>query len=96
MKEQQIITVYTVYIPEEQHFIAVYFPDGCTWYVQPMDIILNKLVKGKITHILEEWLEVVEEIHDSVGHRRILITQAVAGFGYIQKKKTLLLSLLNK
>ena len=42
-----------------------------------MDTILNKLVKDKIGDILEEVLEGVEETDESVGRRRILITQAV-------------------
>jgi len=35
---------------------AVYIPDGCTEYIQPMDTIINKLVKDKIGDILEETL----------------------------------------
>jgi len=44
-----------------------------------MDTILNKLVKDKIADILEETLEELEDDNtdDSVGCRRILITQAV-------------------
>jgi len=65
---------------KERHIIPVYIPDGCTGYVQPMDTILNKLVKDKIADILEEMLEEVdlEETDDSIGRCRILITHAVA------------------
>ena len=58
-----------------------------------MDIILNKLVKDKIVDILEELLEAVEGTDDSVGHRRILITEAVAQawLWLHTEKKTILL-----
>ena len=39
---------------KELDITAVYIPDGCTGYVQPMDTIINKLVKHKIGDILEE------------------------------------------
>jgi len=38
---------------KERHIIPVYIPDGCTGYVQPLDTILNKLVKDNIADILE-------------------------------------------
>ena len=60
---------------EERHIIPVYIPDGCAGYVQPMNTILNNLVKDKTADILEELLEADEEIDDSVGHRSIMITQ---------------------
>jgi len=66
---------------KELHITAVYIPDGCTGYVQPMDTIINKLVKDKIGDILEETLvDDLEENPDStsVGDRRIAITHAVA------------------
>jgi len=53
---------------------AVYIPDGFTGYVQPIDTIINKLVKDKICDILEETLD----DDTSVGHRRIATTHAVA------------------
>jgi len=56
---------------------AVYIPDGCTGYVQPMDTIINKPVKDKISDILEETLD-PEDDDTSVGHCRIAITHAVA------------------
>ncbi|RPB20393.1 hypothetical protein L211DRAFT_852351 [Terfezia boudieri ATCC MYA-4762] len=48
-----------------------------TGYVQPMDTIINKLVKDKIGDILEETLANEDE-DTSIGHRRIAITHAVA------------------
>ena len=57
---------------------TAHIPDSCTGYVQPIDTILNKLVKDKIVDILKKLLVVVEETDDSVGHRRILITLVVA------------------
>jgi len=59
---------------KELDITAVYIPDCCTGYVQPMDTIINK---DKIGDILEETLE-PEDDDTSVGHRRIAITHAVA------------------
>ena len=56
---------------------AVYIPDGCTGYVQPMDTIINKLVTDKISDILEETL-VYQSDDTSIGHRRIASIYAVA------------------
>jgi len=63
---------------KELDITAVYIPDGCMGYVQPMDTIL---VKDKIGDILEETLvDDLEEDPDSnsVGDRRIAITHALA------------------
>jgi len=65
---------------KELGITAVYIPGGCTGYVQPMDTIINKLVKDKIGDILEETLvDDPKEDPDStsVGDRRIAITHAV-------------------
>lgn len=62
--------------------IPVYIPDGCTGYVQPMDTIINKLVKDKISELLGDMLDMmdnnVEVTHETIGQRRVLITHAVA------------------
>ena len=58
--------------------MAVYIPDSCTGYVQPLDTSLNKLVKDNynITDILEE-TSGSEQQDITVGQRRIVITHAV-------------------
>ena len=60
-----------------------------------MDTIPNKLAKDKITDILEELLEGVEETEDSVDHCHILITQAVGKarlWLHIEKKDSIIKS----
>ena len=36
------------------HITLVYIPEGCTGYIQPMDTILNKLLKDKIAEQLDD------------------------------------------
>lgn len=68
---------------KELHITPVYIPEGCTGYIQPLDTILNKLLKDRIAADLDE--EVIEDAvakagesyEDSVGTRRIAITHAV-------------------
>ena len=35
----------------------MYIPDGCTGYAQPLDTILNKLLKDRIAADLDEVIE---------------------------------------
>lgn len=69
--------------------IPVYIPDGCTGYVQPMDTIINKLVKDKIWELLEDMVNNdIEVTHETIGQRRLLITHAVAkAWNWLHKEK---------
>ena len=62
---------------KELDITAVYIPDGCTVYVQPMDTSPNKLVKDKIADILEETTP-PDLKNITVCQRRIAIMHAVA------------------
>jgi hypothetical protein len=57
-------------------------PGGCTGYVQVLDVLINKLIKGYIEEYEDLWIEEHFEIWQSgkwsVGDRRILLTYWVA------------------
>ena len=57
-------------------------PGGCTGYVQVLDVLINKLIKGYIEEYEDLWIEENFEIWQSgkwsVGDRRILLTHWVA------------------
>lgn len=63
------------------HITPVYVPEGCTGYVQPMDTVLNKVLKDKIPDFLDSYLAAtpgpINPHGDKVGARRIAITHAV-------------------
>lgn len=61
------------------HITPVYVPEGCTGYVQPMDTVLNKLLKDKIPHFLDNYLQHTNVTlnGDKVGARRVAVTHAV-------------------
>jgi hypothetical protein len=57
-------------------------PGGCTAYVQVLDVLINKLIKGYIEEYEDLWIEENFEVWQSgkwsVGDRRILLTHWVA------------------
>ena len=63
---------------KELHITPVYIPDWCTGYIQPLDTILNKLLKDRIASDLDDVIEEMENFEDSIGIRRIAITHDIA------------------
>ena len=68
---------------------AVYIPDSCTRYVQPIDSIINKLVKDKISDILEETKLVMILVLDTVELQPHMQLQQ-HGYGFINLSRILL------
>jgi hypothetical protein len=57
-------------------------PRGCTSYIQPLDVSVNKIIKDLIRQCEEDHIDVNPELYDegkiTAGDRRILITHWVA------------------
>ena len=66
--QHQCLVVIDIFM-KDLDITAVYIPDSHTRYVQPMDSIINKLVKGKISDILEETLVPYQSDDTSIGYR---------------------------
>ena len=60
--------------------VTAFIPEGCTGLVQPMDTSINKVLKEKISELLDEEVEANPELWEndfSVADRRIIITKVV-------------------
>lgn len=60
-----------------------FIPGGCTGYIQPLDVSINKILKDKVGELYEEYLESVpdEQLEMSkfnISERRVLVTRWVA------------------
>jgi hypothetical protein len=63
--------------------VTSFIPGGCTGYIQPLDVSINKILKDKVGELYEEYLESIPdeqlEINKfNVGERRVLVTRWVA------------------
>jgi hypothetical protein len=65
------------------HTVTSFIPGGCTGYIQPLDVSINKILKDKIAEFYEEYLESIpdkqlETNKFNIGERRVLVTRWVA------------------
>jgi len=63
------------------NMVTAFIPEGCTGLVQPMDTSINKVLKDRISLLLDEEVEKNPEIWEndfSISDRRIVITKVVA------------------
>ena len=63
------------------NMVAAFIPEGCTGLIQPMDTSINKVLKEKISILLDEEVESNPDVWEndfSISDRRITITKVVA------------------
>lgn len=82
----------------ENRIVAAFIPEGCTGLVQPMDTSINKVLKEKISCLLDEEAEKNPTLWDTGGDfgiadRRIVITKVVAeAWNWLHEEKKLLIT----
>ena len=75
--------------------VTAFIPEGCTSLVQPMDTSINKVLKERISLLLDEEMEKNLELWESdfkIADRRIIITRVVAeAWDWLHCEKKLLI-----